>query len=387
MALKILHTSDWHLGKNFRETNFDLLPIQKKIMAEIIDITKSERPQLILVAGDIFDTYNPSFDAERLFYETITSLSQEGSLIVAVAGNHDSPDKLRISKPLIYGKHSIVISGTPNDIFEEYIFENEHYKVTIENSFLKLKLKDENLTVAIKAVAYFSEVRMGLSGDDFVKSLEDYLSKEPQFSCDYFVFVSHLYLHGAQKSGSERIFQVGGIEHVPYEALPKSADYIALGHLHKFQKINNAVYSGSIYPFDAGEIEHKKGVCLWQEGSIRFIEFEKIPRIIKLKFNSISEAIKNIPNDENFYYLLMESNEPYTPGQIENLIKAYKDKLVGWQFQSEIIEKTDTNIDISSLSDEQLFVTFYRSKFNEEPDEELLKLFIECLEEARNATD
>lgn len=60
-----------------------------------------------------------------------------------------------------------------------------------------------------------------------------------------------------------------------YEALPKSADYIALGHLHKFQKINNAVYSGSIYPFDAGEIEHKKGVCLWQEGSIRFIEFEK----------------------------------------------------------------------------------------------------------------
>ncbi len=77
----------------------------------------------------------------------------------------------------------------------------------------------------------------------------------------------------------------------------------------------------------------------------------------------------------------------YTPGQIENLIKAYKDKLVGWQFQSEIIEKTDTNIDISSLSDEQLFVTFYRSKFNEEPDEELLKLFIECLEEARNATD
>ncbi len=67
MALKILHTSDWHLGKNFRETNFDLLPIQKKIMAEIIDITKSERPQLILVAGDIFDTYNPSFDAERLF--------------------------------------------------------------------------------------------------------------------------------------------------------------------------------------------------------------------------------------------------------------------------------------------------------------------------------
>lgn len=66
MSLKILHTSDWHLGKVFKETTFELLPIQKQIMDEIVDITRKENPDIVLIAGDIFDTYNPSFEAEKI---------------------------------------------------------------------------------------------------------------------------------------------------------------------------------------------------------------------------------------------------------------------------------------------------------------------------------
>ncbi len=253
--------------------------------------------------------------------------------------------------------------------------------------FFNVNLKEQNLTVAIKAVPYPSEVRMGLSGEDFINNLNEYLSKEPQFSCEYFLFLSHLFLIGAQKSRSERILQVGGIEYFPYEALPKSAHYIALGHLHRYQKIKNAVYSGSIYPFDAGEIGHQKGGCIWENRIVRFIEFNNIPKIIKLEFESISDAIKNIPEDENFYYLLVKGKESYTPSQIDSLVKTYRDKLIGWQFETKIIEKDEKHIDLSALSDEQLFRKFYRSKLNSEPEEELLKLFLECMEEVRSASN
>lgn len=192
MSLKILHSSDWHLGKTFKETTFDLLPIQKLILKEMHKIVEEQNPQIILLAGDIFDTYNPSFEAEKLFYETITSMSEKNSLVIAIAGNHDSPEKLQISQPLISGKHSILIIS--NLIDNSYnIFENVNFKISIEDYFIKVKLKEYGKTVAIKAIPYPSEVRMALSGEDFFIKLKEITSKEPQFTCDYFIFVSHLF--------------------------------------------------------------------------------------------------------------------------------------------------------------------------------------------------
>ncbi|ODA43716.1 Exonuclease SbcD [Thermodesulfovibrio sp. N1] len=198
--MKILHSSDWHLGKTFKETTFDLLPIQKLILKEIHKIVEEQNPQIILLAGDIFDTYNPSFEAEKLFYETITSMAERNSLIVAIAGNHDSPEKLQISQPLITGKHSILIIS---NLIKKYnnIFENSNFKISIEDYFIKVQLKEFAKTLAIKALPYPSEVRMAVSGEDFLTKLREIASKEPQFTCDYFIFVSHLFINGAQKIG------------------------------------------------------------------------------------------------------------------------------------------------------------------------------------------
>jgi len=385
MSLKILHSSDWHLGKTFKETTFDLLPIQKLILKEIHKIVEEQNPQIILLAGDIFDTYNPSFEAEKLFYETITSMAERNSLIVAIAGNHDSPEKLQISQPLITGKHSILIIS---NLIKEYnnIFENSNFKINIEDYFIKVQLKEFAKTLAIKALPYPSEVRMAVSGEDFLTKLREIASKEPQFTCDYFIFVSHLFINGAQKSGSERILQIGGVESIPIDFLPEKAQYIALGHLHRYQNIGKFIYSGSIYPFDIGEVEHKKGVCLWQENNLQFIEFSTIPKIKKLVFETVESAIEKVPDDDSFYYILIKSEKQYSPYQIENLIKAYKDKLISWRFEATEIKETEQTIDISTLRDEQLFKEFYKSKYNDEPDEELLKLFLQCLEEARNAS-
>ncbi|MEN2985256.1 MAG: exonuclease subunit SbcD [Thermodesulfovibrionaceae bacterium] len=386
MCLKILHTSDWHLGKTFKETTFDLLQIQKQILEEIIEVVEEERPDIVLIAGDIFDNYNPPFEAEKVFYETLIKLSKHNCFIIVTAGNHDSPEKLQISKPLIMGKHPIFIMTNPFDNFSSLIFENDMFYIGFEKLFLKIKLKEKNKVVAIKVLPYLSEVRLGLSGEEFLNKINEILSEEPQFSCDNFLLMSHIYVSGAQKSGSERILQIGGIEYISSEYLPKRADYIALGHLHRYQKIKNAVYSGSIYPFDLAEIEHKKGICLWRENQVEFIEFKKMPQIKKLEFETIEDAINNVPEDKNLYYIVIKTPQSYTPTSIEKLLKAYKDKLINWQFSlTEKIQEPEIP-DISSLNDAELFREFYKAKLNREPSEDTLKVFLETLEEVKNAT-
>lgn len=128
-------------------------------------------------------------------------------------------------------------------------------------------------------------------------------------------------------------------------------------------------------------------MCLWHDNNLQFIEFSDIPKIKKLEFETVESAIEKVPDDDSFYCILIKSTKQYSPYQIENLIKAYKDKLISWRFEATEIKEIEQTIDISTLSDEQLFKEFYKSKHNDEPEEEVLKLFLQCLEEARNASN
>jgi exonuclease SbcD len=390
MSLKILHTSDWHLGRCFRETRFDLFPVQRLILNEIVNIVEHRGPQIVIIAGDIFDTYNPPFDAEYQFYETIIRIVEKGCLVVAIAGNHDSPDKLSIGQPLIQGKHPILIV---NSLSEGFVrdYEDDRFIISVEEGFFKIRIKDESVTVALKAVPYPSEARLSLSGEEFAEALKKNFQTEPQFTCDYFVIASHLFLSGAIKSGSERIFQIGGADSIPLEYFSQRADYIALGHLHKYQCIGNATYSGSIYTFDMGEIGQNKGVCLWEENNserkIQLIDFTGIPQIRKLEFPTLEEAINNVPDDQSYYYVVIRSSVNYRPDLIERMIKAYGDRLVNWRFESIESSEEQGFVDITEMDEDERFRGYYRSKNHSEPDEDLVKLFLECLREARNVTN
>jgi exonuclease SbcD len=386
MSVKVLHTSDWHLGKTFRETNFDLMRIQRAILKEIQTIVERQDPQIIVIAGDVFDSYNPPFEAERLFYDTITSIAGNGRVVVAIAGNHDSPEKLQTVVPLITGKHSIVIVSTfTSRIAPSY--ESDITRISTEDGFVKVEVKQLHKTVAINALPFPSEVRMALSGDDFEAELRRNASKEPQFTCDYFFLVSHLFIQGAKKSGSERILQIGGLESIPYEFLPEKADYIALGHLHRYQTIAHATYSGSIYPFDMGEVEDKKGVCLWQYGKTEFVEFSNIPKIKRLDFETVEDAIENRPEDEGYCFVYIKPTRKYDYDDIDRLRKAYKEKLIGWRFETSEHEAGEgKTADVSQLNDEELFRGYYRTRYGHEPDKEVLELFLRCLEEAKHAS-
>lgn len=112
--MKLIHTADWHLGKNIE--GHSRLEEQRLFLKDFINICEEEQADIIIIAGDIYDNYNPSAMAEQLFYDTLKQLSRNGDcMTVVIAGNHDNPERLVASGPLARD-HGIVMAGTPNSV-------------------------------------------------------------------------------------------------------------------------------------------------------------------------------------------------------------------------------------------------------------------------------
>lgn len=118
--MKLIHTADWHLGKNIE--GYTRLEEQRQFLKDFIKICEDEQADMIIIAGDIYDNYNPSAMAEQLFYDTLKQLSRNGRcMTVVISGNHDNPDRLTASGPLARD-HGIVMAGTPNSIITPGIY-------------------------------------------------------------------------------------------------------------------------------------------------------------------------------------------------------------------------------------------------------------------------
>ena len=145
--MKILHTADWHLGKKL--DNFSRLEEQIQVMEEIIEIADAQQVELVLIAGDLFDTFNPSVEAVELFYKTLKRLAKNGErAVVAIAGNHDSPDRIDAPDPLAR-ECGIILIGHPN--VEITPFELDGFRVNrSDKGFIELLFQLNNVNKATK---------------------------------------------------------------------------------------------------------------------------------------------------------------------------------------------------------------------------------------------
>ena len=134
--MKILHTADWHLGKKLEQ--FSRLPEQKEVMQEIITIADKEEIDVVIIAGDLFDNFNPSNESIELFYSTLKELTNNGSrLVVAIAGNHDSPERIEAPDPLARA-NGIILTGYPHTVVPKFELESG-IKVLKTDKFKTLK--------------------------------------------------------------------------------------------------------------------------------------------------------------------------------------------------------------------------------------------------------
>ena len=280
--MRILHTSDWHLGRTLEGIS------RINEQAEFIDFlckkADDEKVDLVIIAGDVYDTYNPPALAEKLFYEALSMLNSNGTrAVLVIAGNHDNPERLCAAGPLV-GKDGIILLGYPSskaDITEisddTYIDKNVVIK-NFDYGMVELYLKSCGQSAVILTLPYPSESRLMelLSKESDEQELQSAFSQKIGYILNsqsrYYrkdtvnLVTGHFFVLWGYESDSERTIQVGGSLSVNASDLPETAQYIALGHLHRPQSIKStkcpAYYSGSPLAYSFSEAEHAKAVYI-----------------------------------------------------------------------------------------------------------------------------
>jgi len=234
---------------------------------------------LVLVAGDIYDTYNPSAAAEELFYDAVDRLNDKGRrAVVVIAGNHDNPERLCAASPLAY-KNGIILLGYPGS--DAGLYKTSPGNIKIADSgpgWLELCVPGCGHNAVIITLPYPSESRleevlskqadeeiMQKAYSEKIGSIFSSLSRK--FRNDTVnLIVGHIFIRGGKESDSERTLQVGGALTVEPEILPPNTHFVALGHLHRPQEIRNApcpvFYSGSPLAYSFSEAGHSKAVYI-----------------------------------------------------------------------------------------------------------------------------
>jgi exonuclease SbcD len=255
VTVKILHTSDWHVGRRIRSR--DRSEEHRSVLAELVAIAADAEVELVVVAGDVFDTSAPTPAAERIVWRALLDLAEVAPVVV-IAGNHDNSARLEAVAPLLEMGRIITCSeATPPDRGGLAFYEDLGIKVAM-------------LPFVSQRGVVRAEQIMGTNPDQHAGAYEERIKRliaalTAGMTTDTVnLLVGHLTVHGAQEGGGERHAHIFGYA-VPASVFPGHLSHVALGHLHRQQKVphgGSVWYSGSPLQLDFGEVDDRKGALL-----------------------------------------------------------------------------------------------------------------------------
>lgn len=264
--MRLFHTADWHLGRVFHGRA--LLDDQVKALDELVHMVRDSRPDVVLVAGDIYDRSVPPADAVRLLDETLTRIVAGLRIpLVLIAGNHDGPDRLSFGARLLTAT-GLRVEAMPLARAEPSVFADAHGEVEIfplpyaEPALMRNVLGDE-VVLANHAEVLAAQMAAVRAAHDRSRRL---------------VVMAHAFVVGGSESESERPLAVGTATSVPASVFD-GAHYVALGHLHQPQRIgSDAVrYSGSLMKYSFSEAGHIKSASLVELDAAGAVRVETLP--------------------------------------------------------------------------------------------------------------
>jgi exonuclease SbcD len=291
--MRFLHTSDWHLGRSLHRA--DLRAAQAAFLDHLVEITRAERVDAVLVCGDVYDRAIPPLDAVALCEDALMRLRATGARVILISGNHDSARRLGFSSALIdaAGVHlrtrlasradpvlladdygTVAVYGIPylepaNP--ESARLESARPEPAGAESAGAESARPETTPAAAGAAAPRSH--QAVLGEALAQARSDAASRGMSRT----VVLAHGWVTGGQASESERDIRVGGVGDVP-ASLFDGFGYAALGHLHGQQKIADHLrYSGSPLPYSFSEAHHKKGTWLVELGDGGKLAVERVP--------------------------------------------------------------------------------------------------------------
>ncbi|MEV2241159.1 exonuclease SbcCD subunit D [Micromonospora sp. NPDC049891] len=259
--MKILHTSDWHVGKVLKGQS--RAEEHKQVLAGVIEIARRERPDLVVIAGDLYDTAAPTPEATRLVTRALTALRRTGADVVAIGGNHDNGPALDALRPWAEAAGITLRGGVREDPAEHVIdgttAGGERWRLAAL-PFLSQRY-------AVRAVEMYE-----LTAAETTQTYADHLGRILARLTEGFdepdrvhLVTAHLTVVGAATGGGERDAHTIMGYAVPASIFPGTAHYVALGHLHRAQRVQGPCpirYSGAPLAVDFGEQENVPAVTL-----------------------------------------------------------------------------------------------------------------------------
>jgi exonuclease SbcD len=273
--MKILHTSDWHIGKQLHK--YDLADDLNLFFDWLIPYITTEAIDVLLVSGDVFDQANPSQAAFKQYYDVLRQLVQLDCKLIITGGNHDSAAVLNAPKELLNAFEITVIGGATEEISEMFIETDKNGERLIVAAVPFLKDRDIRKSVAGETYATkIEQIKAGLQ--TYFSEVNSYYTSN--YSNAFFVVMGHLFVQGSVVSESERDIQIGnqaGVSAGMFQGVP---NYVALGHIHKPQAVSEEDYihyCGSPVSLSFSEKEDQKQVNVITVKNNRIAELEMVP--------------------------------------------------------------------------------------------------------------
>ena len=404
--MKLLHTADWHLGK--RLDKFSRLEEQKAVLTEICEIADHENVDAVIVAGDLFDTFNPAAESVDLFYKTLKRLSKDGRrAVIAIAGNHDSPDRIEAPDPLAR-ECGIIFAGYPNTAVALFSLETGLAVTKSAEGFIELKLPAIKAPLRLLLTPYANEYRLKtyLGDENSEQKLRELLSaKWADLASQYCdengvnILVAHFFMmpEGGEMfdepEGEKPILHVGGAQEIYTKNVPQQIQYVALGHLHENQIMDDqtcpVVYSGSPLAFSFSEADQNKFVMLIETEpgkavSHRAVKLQKGRRLLRQRFEVIAEAVQWLQAHPDTLVELTIATDTYLTSQERKQLLEAHDGVVAIipEIRNvDVLEDGNSRSIDLTRNIEDLFIDYFETRHGQKPNQRLLDLFKEVLSE------
>ena len=408
--MRLFHTSDWHLGQNLhgQERDFEHGCFLDWLLRQLA----SEKPDVLLIAGDIFDTVNPPVKAQERLYDFIVSAHEQNAnlTIVMIAGNHDSGSRIELPAPLMRRLRTHALGR---------VLWLDDGQLDVERLLLPLPDAKGKVKAWCLALPFLrpAEVTGAQLGDDYLRGIgqvHEWLiaaANGKRKKGQALIAISHAHMAGGSVSeDSERSLIIGNAEALPASLFGPSISYVALGHLHKPQKVNGEErirYSGSPIPLSFSEIGYQHqilDITLDGEALIK-VEPRLIPRAVNLQrlgpapLAEILVQLKDLPDIDLLadvqrqpwleVRVRLDEPQPDLRHQVETALQGKAVRLV--RIAAEYAGNAGSGsaddgaalIELDQLSPQELFSRAWLDTYGNEVDEQTLKDFAVLLQDVQ----
>ncbi|MFL5798820.1 MAG: exonuclease SbcCD subunit D [Actinomycetota bacterium] len=377
--MRFLHTADWHVGKPIRgRSRMDEF---ERALGQVVEIAVDQQVDAVLHAGDLYEHRSAAPDADRLVFETLLALHSLGIPVVAIPGNHDSALRLEAFAGLLRAVNvDMAARVLPPD----------------QGGVVELGSRDGSESLRVACVPFVPERRFG-SAVELFDSTEAWFQSYADgmgglldamtagFRDDAVnVVLAHLYADGASLGGGEREVTIGRDYAVAPSRLPASASYIALGHLHRPQRVRGsgapARYSGSLIQLDFGETEQDKSVAVVEAHPGRPAKVTEAPvtagrRLVDVEGTLDQIHIRAADLRDAYLRVFVDTDGP-VPG-IADRVRELLPNAVDVHLRYERAEDEAPAAPLSSMKPREQFEAYYRSAHGSDADPSLLAAFDE----------